>query len=671
MRKRGPELWEEQAAVRSAVNSAEGGRHVPVLATLHYLDILKDYSMMWCTVGDWRKVPRLLSKEWPRCLPPARLYTPSNITKEEHDKWWSDAEQAPYFCLDTEYVDKRPVHTRLLRLAGVYYPGALWAYQCWWMGSGDPSWVRGEFRERLHTLIRHTPIVTFNLCADLPTLKGSLGIDYHQYKGWEDPMLAHGVLYPDLPHDFQFCQSVYGQYEKVKHLSEVDEARYNLGDTVELEPIWEGIKKELAADPLVEKVYREQMLPLVPIILEAMEHGIKVNVEKCQQLFEGYRELQTTATNFAHSATQFGINLASGPQLRDYAYKVKGYKEKKHHKTKKPTLDEGAVAALRQEIGPYYDAEEEEQEGLSIEAAEERVVAGADPVLEARRIYQQCESALKYLEGMLEGRIYPEINIHSQAGGRMTITNPPVQQYFDEIEELLEPDEGWALVEYDSRQLEPRILAYLSDDQPTIQVFNEGGDIYKTACTEAFSRVNPLLRKFTKSVIILRSNYGGDPREAGKHPSAKTLGLPGHDIVKGAVAYLQAHPAKKVYWDQIIRQIDDTRMIRTIGGRRRIAYQGRKVDKATYRELFNTIMQGSASDVLNLTTVEMKRRLPYCRLMWTKHDSAKWAVPLHRLEETLPVMKEVVEQTKWKVGKYEVCFPAEWKVRQFCVSENP
>lgn len=636
---------------------------IPVLATLHYLDLLKDCTMMGCTVGDWRKVPRILTGEWPRQLPPVRLYTPAFLAERAtHDEWWDKAHCAPYLYLDTEYVDKRPIHTRLLRLIGLWYPGASYAIQCRWMQSGDPSWVRAMFRERLHQCVKNTTVVAFNLCADLPVLKGSLGIDYSEYKSWEDPMLAHGVLYPDLPHDFEFCQSVYGQYEKVKHLQEENEELYNLGDTVELEPIWEGISRELQADPQVEQVYRQQLLPLVPIILETMECGIRVDIEKCEQLYQQYTALQETATQMARSATQLDLNLASSHHLKYWAYDVQGYGVKKHHKSKQPTMDEGAVAKLRQEIGPYYDAEEEDKEGLTTEAATQRIEQGADPVLESRRIYQQCESALKYLEDMRAGRVYPEINTHSQAGGRMTITNPPLQQYFPEIEELLIPEPGYAFVEYDSKQLEPRILAYLSDDQPTIKVFEAGGDVYRQASLEAFGRVTPALRKFTKSVIILRSNYGGNPREAGRHPSAATLGLPASDVVKGAIAYNQAHPAKQAFWDRTIKQIDTQRLVRTIGGRRRLAYRIR--DKATHRELFNTIMQGSASDILNLTTVEIKRRLPGIRLVKTKHDSATWMVPVDQLDEILPVMKDVVEQTKWKVGQHEVCFPAEWKIKR-------
>ena len=127
---------------------------IPVLATLHYLDLLKDCTMMGCTVGDWRKVPRILTGEWPRQLPPVRLYTPALLAERAtHDEWWDKAHCAPYLYLDTEYVDKRPIHTRLLRLIGLWYPGASYAIQCRWMQSGDPSWVRAMFRERLHQCV--------------------------------------------------------------------------------------------------------------------------------------------------------------------------------------------------------------------------------------------------------------------------------------------------------------------------------------------------------------------------------------------------------------------------------------------------------------------------------------------------------------------------------------
>jgi DNA polymerase-1 len=501
--------------------------------------------------------------------------------------------------------------------------------------------------------------------ADLPALKGSLGIHYHDYAGYHDTMLAHGVLWPDYPHSFEFCQSLYGQYHKVKQLKRKgmtrdEEETYNEGDTVELEHIWAALQREFSANPGPAQVYREQLLPLVPLILESMEHGIRVDLGAMQPLYQAYSEQQNQAQAVAHCAAQIPLNLASSAQLQTWAYDICGNKAKKNRKTKQRTLDKAVLVDLRQKA-VWFDAEEEDREGLTVEQVLERVEQGSSAVLEARALYQQAEASLKYLEAMKEGRIYPDFQLHAQASGRWSTNDPPVAQFFEEIEDLLHPEEGEWLVEWDWSQLEPRILAHLSNDTPTIQAFERGEDVYKVSTLDAFGRTTDQLRRFTKSVIVLRSNYGGDPAAAGKHPAARVLGLPEAEITRAAQAYNNAHPAKTAYWNQVLRQIQREGKTHTIGGRHRIAHQQ---GDATNRELFNNIMQGSVSDVLNLTLLAIKKRCPRARLLWTKHDSAKWAVRDEDLDTYYPLMIQEVTEREWQVGAFTVKFPAKFKVRR-------
>lgn len=75
-------------------------------------------------------------------------------------------------------------------------------------------------------------------------------------------------------------------------------------------------------------------------------------------------------------------------------------------------------------------------------------------------------------------------------------------------------------------------------------------------------------------------------------------------------------------------------------------------------------MQGGVSDVLNLVTVEIKKRLPYASIVYTCHDAATWEVPAERAHEAKEVMAEVATKA-WDVQGVRVAFPAKFKPIQY------
>lgn len=163
-------------------------------------------------------------------------------------------------------------------------------------------------------------------------------------------------------------------------------------------------------------------------------------------------------------------------------------------------------------------------------------------------------------------------------------------------------------------------------------------------------------RTFAKR-FVYRLNYGGDPRTAGDIPGAKQLGLTGPKLVEASRRYLAAHPAMAAWRVQAAAGAQTTHVSRSfMGRRRRLLGDGR----SAVREAFNHPMQAGCADILNLTTIEIARKLPYACLVYTVHDSAWWAVPEQHEAEATQVIAETISRN-WNVGGVDVYFPAKLK----------
>ena len=614
---------------------------IDVLATLHLSGRneglkgkdggLSRLAMEMVALRDWRKVQRYLAGEWPRPLPPSHVYTTD--TARMH-AWFDAARQAPYVVIDTEF-DRT---TRYLTLVGLGYLDMAEVLQVEWPHVWAPR--RETFAQHLRDLVRSTRVVFQNALADIPVLAQACEIRYEDYCGIDDTMLAHAVLWSEWPHDLEFLASLYGEHPKLKHLAGIDLLRYNLGDVVDTLSVWEGLRVELNGDPQSERIYRDQSLPLIPLILEAHAHGIRVNVARVAPAAVAYATKAADAVSLARAYCGFWtFQLGSSQQLGHRLYDIEGLPEQRHPKTKQRTVNEEAILRLRELIGEH-------------------------PLLEARIAFAEAMQSSSHYITPLQGvtHIYPHINIHAQASGRWSITDPPLQQLPKDLEDLLCPDDDEVWIRWDWKQCEPRFLAYLAEDRVMIDTFARGDDPYTQDAQDLFGTVELAngQRDFTKR-FRLKLSYGGMP--ASDTPGARVLGLSKAQLAQAGTRYFTRHPALRTYWQEIDRSVkgwkDKSYIIsRAYDGRRRMITGNRA---AVQREAKNHPMQGSVAGLLNSTCVLIKHALPYARLVTTKHDDGTFAVPSTRQDEALVAMRAIIER-EVEVGTFRVRFPCKLSV---------
>jgi DNA polymerase-1 len=443
----------------------------------------------------------------------------------------------------------------------------------------------------------------------------------------------------------------------LKHLSHSNPEKYNWGDVVETMSVWERMKVELGNDPLTEKIYRTQSLKVIPGILKRQRMGIRINRERVEEAKLFYSLELKRAAQLARAHAGYPLNIGSEKQLKQYLYGIEGFKVKKL--LGKATVNDEAIAALRNSVLPF-DSDTELEEPLTSTEALLRCGEGAHPVLEGRVVYIGARQILTHFLAPMSGeRFYPNISIHAQASGRWSI--PPLTQMPKSLRDIIIPDEGMCWITWDWKSIEPRLLAVISNDIPSLEAFERGEDVYSLAAEEAFgwpSPVEDFKRLFTKR-FVLRLNYGGNAYGAGSIPGAKTLGLTPQTLVQASQRYLQAHPALSEWRGGVSSVAMTKRETRTFMGRRRRLLNPSL--GAVERAAFNHPMQGGVVDIANTTFLEIYENLPWSNFVYSMHDFQAWEVSVEKKEESFELIKEIVCK-EWNIGGVKMRFPADFKI---------
>jgi uracil-DNA glycosylase family 4 len=303
----------------------------PVLCTVHVAAVGYDPSLRLPAKSDWQKVRRYLRGTWPERPPDIRREVDEDLF--DYEAAW-----------DTEFIPERNKLLRFSAATGggdVYcvesYPGMVQALRRY--GSvleALPKPLQMGLQLRLVNGVwqpAHTdaaPVLRIffqNADADLPYLARIFpeGITICI----EDEMLAHSVLHGGFPHSLDYLASLHASINRHKHLQYTNEVVYSAMDAFVQYQVWREIEKELKADPGSEREYRESVLPLVPIILEAEEAGILIDQAEVARGVEFLEHDMRISSFLANAATGYKINLGSSQQVGRQLYDVEDIKPPK------------------------------------------------------------------------------------------------------------------------------------------------------------------------------------------------------------------------------------------------------------------------------------------------------------------------------------------------------
>jgi DNA polymerase I-like protein with 3'-5' exonuclease and polymerase domains len=249
---------------------------------------------------------------------------------------------------------------------------------------------------------------------------------------------------------------------------------------------------------------------------------------------------------------------------------------------------------------------------------------------------------------LIKGKVHTNFKAHGAETGRFSSSDPNLQnipssgQYGKLIRNLFIAPPGYKLVVADYSQIEPRIIASFSNDPIMVNNYLNGEDIYTT-----IGKTMGVDRKAGK-VLVLSIAYGVGPEKI-----AQSIGC----TVKDAKDLLNRFTAQfsdiQKYRGKIIRQAvakAPIPYVETLLGRRRYIPELKSNEQGlkarAERQAFNTIIQGSAADLMKLAIVRAHSCFidePDVNVVLTIHDELVTVAREDLAKETAEAIRESME----------------------------
>ncbi|MDR4478439.1 MAG: DNA polymerase I [Nitrospira sp.] len=387
-------------------------------------------------------------------------------------------------------------------------------------------------------------------------------------------------------------------------------------------------------------LFQDVEMPLVLVLAEIERNGFLLDVEGMQTLSkELERELeQMVGSIYRLAGGEF--NIGSPKQLATVLFETLGLKPLRKTKTGYST-DEDTLTQLAS------------QHELPAQILNYRTLT---------KLKSTYVDALPQMVNPETKRLHTSLNQTVAATGRLSSTDPNLQNipvkgdYGLRIREAFIAPPGHQLLCADYSQVEPRILAHLSQDPRLLQVFEKGEDIHMATAMEIFNlpagEVTREMRRAAKSVVF-GIVYGISP-----FGLASNIGVSQADAKKYIETFFEKFAAVRALMD---RNIDDGKTkgyTTTILGRRRPIPELQSGDPsqrgAGERMAVNSPIQGSAADLIKVAMIDVHQRLqdelPTTKMILQVHDELIFETPEADLERAKQLVKQVMEATGTKLG---------------------
>jgi DNA polymerase-1 len=385
------------------------------------------------------------------------------------------------------------------------------------------------------------------------------------------------------------------------------------------------------------RLFTEVEMPLVPILAEIERNGFLLDVDRLHALGkELEREMDRTMETIAGLAGgEFNIN--SPKQLATVLFEKLGLKPVRKTKTGYST-DEDTLTQL---------------------AAQHELPTHILNCRSLSKLKSTYVDALPLLINPKTKRLHTSLNQTVAATGRLSSTDPNLQNipvkgdYGLRIREAFVAPEGHELLCADYSQIEPRILAHLSQDPRLVEIFAKSEDIHMATAMEIFNQpaaqITKDMRRAAKTVVF-GIVYGISP-----FGLSQNIGVPQAEAKKYIETFFERFPAVRALMDRNIAEGRSKGYTTTILGRRRPIPELQSGDPVQRsfgeRMAVNSPIQGSAADLIKVAMINvhkaLRQELPDVRMILQVHDELIFEVP----EKELDLAKRVVQGEMEGVGK--------------------
>lgn len=265
----------------------------------------------------------------------------------------------------------------------------------------------------------------------------------------------------------------------------------------------------------------------------------------------------------------------------------------------------------------------------------------------AKLYFTYCEPLLKLALKDKHSRIYSNFLQTGTATGRLSSKDPNLQnipahgQYAKDYKTCFVAQEGFSFISLDYSQIELRMLAHFSEDEKLLNAFENDEDIHAKTAMMIFKENNYHTRSVAKS-INFGLIYG-----MGYKTLSQNLKIEASLAKKYIQSYFENFTSIKSYFERVRNEAKQKGFITTLSGRKRyFDFENAKaVQIAMYeRESINSILQGSAADIIKFAMIEISKDLNEDKKMILQiHDELIFEVKDELCENFIKKTSDIME----------------------------
>lgn len=390
------------------------------------------------------------------------------------------------------------------------------------------------------------------------------------------------------------------------------------------------------------ELFEKLEMPLVEVLAELEYNGITVDPE---ELRRQDRSIDARIGELADQIIQAAgepFNVDSPKQLADILFKKLGCTVVKKRKTG-PSTDSEVLERI---------ANEQEPPGSVV----------ASLVLEYRMLMKLRNTYLQTLVDAINPetrRIHASFNQTVTATGRLSSSDPNLQnipirtELGRQIRKAFVAPEGCVLLSADYSQIELRLLAHLSQDKGLMRAFEQDLDIHRAVAAEVFGvgvdEVTSEQRGVAK-MVNFGIVYGITPYGLARRLPSGTAGS-SVDVAKQIIAdYNARYPKITEFLDKCVHTAETRGYVETICKRRRPIpeVKSRQANTAAFgrRIAINTVVQGSAADLIKTAMVGLHRRIQSegrpLKMLLQIHDELVFEIPREHVEAESKIIHQAM-----------------------------
>ena len=396
---------------------------------------------------------------------------------------------------------------------------------------------------------------------------------------------------------------------------------------------------ERILDANLQNLLQDVELPLVEVLVELESNGVKVDRERLGELSDQFGKRMAALETEIFRLADREFNIASPKQLQEVLF-----------------VEQKLPVLKKTKTGPSTDAEVLEELA--------RLHPLPAKIIEYRQYAKLKGTYVDALPSMIHpqtGRVHASFNQVVAATGRLSSSDPNLQNIPIRTEEgreirsaFLPGEPDWLLLAADYSQIELRVLAHFSDDETLLAAFDRDEDIHARVASQVHNvpleQVTSEMRRVAKAVnfgVI----YGQSP-----FGLSKMLDIEQDEAARFIDAYFNGYPGVEKFLREVLVDCRRQGYVTTILGRRRAIQGVRDItltklgDPASRqrtlpeRTAINTVIQGSAADLMKLAMLRVHRRLRQdqrkSKMLLQIHDELIFEVPPQELDEMKRLVRD-------------------------------